>query len=517
MQIGCQVRGSVYHAHMVKRLASSSLLAAALAVLPCAVASAAADRPRCGTAPPFDERGRFTGGARARPDSVGYVDSDYYDIRVHYQEHNEDLVDLVLAAANEAWRVEVDEWGWIAPGPDGGAGGSDALDIYIADAGDAAGYTAPEDHYSDGDRYVCPTYVVIDDNLGIDDLTRSTTVHEFNHVVQMWTDCAEDYQLFEASATITEEWIVEGYDWNWWMTAYFQDGCHRSLDYFEWSEPPQYGSFIFLQYLSERFDDGSMEPVVAIWDDARQGDAGNSNTWMDALERWLEAHWNDDVGAPKGDELYTELAWREFSEWRYFLGANADDDHWQIGRYDIEGNGLEMPHISTVNFDDLVTGPVEVDLRLAMAETSSGALPIRYPEEGWTIEVELEAEGDAERWSVTLLFLDASGAVVNRALGDIGAGRSSVSGQVPGGALNGLVIVANVGDGVLDPREDDWDGTGARITVTASGGPAGDDDDGDGGDDGGDGCACSAAGGRASLVPVLLAAALAAGRRRRGA
>ena len=257
---------------MLRHLSTVISWAALLSLVASSTTAAAVERPRCGTVPPFDGQGHFTGGTRARPDAVGYVDSDYYDIRVHYQEQNADQVDVVLAAANEAWRIQVDQWGWTAPGSDDGAGGSDALDIYIADAGDAAGYTAPEDQYSDGDRYVCPTYVVIDDNLGVDDLTRSVTTHEFNHVVQMWTDCAEDYQLFEASATITEEWIVPGYDWNWWMTAYFQDGCHRSLDYFEYSEPPQYGSFIFLQYLSERFADGSIDPVVVIWDDARQSD-----------------------------------------------------------------------------------------------------------------------------------------------------------------------------------------------------------------------------------------------------
>ncbi len=323
---------------------------ACLALIATVVPSAAEPR-KCGTTPPFID-GVFQGGSRARPAADGFDDSLYFDIRVHWIEGEQDLAALIMQTTEDAWRMQVEDWGWYPPLSDDGEGGSDALDIYIAECEGAAGYTSPEDWWVEEDRTVCNAHVVIDPDLG-DVYTESTTAHEFNHVLQMAMDCREDHQFFEATATYTEEFVVPEYDYNWYMAAYYQDGYYRSLDYFEYSNPPQYGSFIFLQYLSELYGEGTGLSIREIWSDAVQTDSNNSNTWMDALERWLEDHWVDEVGTPAGDESYTELAWREFSEWRYFLGENADTQHFQHGRYNISGVGSELPRIAQINQADL--------------------------------------------------------------------------------------------------------------------------------------------------------------------
>jgi len=296
--------------------------------------------------------------------------------------------------------------------------------------------------------------------------------------------------------------------------VYYQEGYYRSLDYYETLEPAQYGSFIFLQYLTEHLGDGTPRIAVELWEDAIQSDGLNSNTWIEALERWLEVHW--DGATPQGDEQYVELAWQEFAEWRYFLGDNDDGEHFEHGYHAATGLGLELPNISTANFSLLLDGPLERELRHDMAELSSGTVPIQYPEVGAEVTVELTADGGEDRWALSLISLHANGTVLEREIGAIGAGEATVSAVVPADTLHMIAVVANVGDGNLDPNENDWDGTGGVLIFSTDAQPVEGDDDDDSADAEEGGCECAAHPAAAAPGPLALIAlaALALVRRR---
>lgn len=138
----------------------------------------------------------------------------------------------------------------------------------------------------------------------------------------------------------------------------------------------------------------------------------------------------------------------------------------------------------------------------------------------------LQPNDDGDRWALSLIHLDGDEAVVQRDRGAIALDGAAVGGVVGAGVETILVVVANVGDGDLDPRADDWDGIGGLLTISA-GEPGGDDDASDDDDadddaveddddDAGDGCACrtAPARGSAALVPVVLTLAWGLRRRR---
>ncbi len=483
----------------------------------------AAPVPPCGFVPP--SQGSPVRPHYQRPELDAFVDSDVYPIRVHHYFGDEDLVPPLLEAAEASWEYQVLDWGWEPPAADQGLGGSDAVDFYLYDT-EFGGYASIDEDgwFSTGTQVRCQGFLVINrlmDEYGV----RITVPHEFNHLLQMWTDCMEDGQLFEASAVYAQDWLDPALDSAWAFGAAYQQGWYRALDFYDYAEPPQYGSFIFLQFLSERFGEGTGISTRELWDDATQGDWDNSNTWMMALERWLEDHWDDALPGPAGDESYTELAWQEFGEWRWFLGIHADDEHLQHGSPDA-GYGLELPLIGTASLASLEQGPVELGLPQQMAELSAGVAEIRHPDEGWEVDVVLEPNDDGDRWALSLIQLDGDEAVLHRDRGAIALDGAEVGGVVGAGVETILVVVANVGDGDLDPREDDWDGIGGLLTISA-GEPGGDDDasdddasdddavEDDDGDDGGDGCACRAAPARGSAALVPGALALAWGLRRR--
>ena len=481
---------------------------------------AAAELLPCGFVPPMlDDRAD-----RERPDSDAFVDSDTYPIRVHYLHGNENLADPALEAAELSWQMEVEEWGWEAPGDDGGLGGSDALDYYLADT-EFGGYASYDDYWEEAHNVRCVGHIVINRIMDPDSV-RITVPHEFNHILQMWTDCGEDPQLFEASAVQAQDYVYPEYGSAWGFAADYQDGYYRALDFYDYAEPPQYGSFIFLQYLTERFADGTPASTVAIWEDSTQGDWGNSNRWMDALERWLQANWDDELGEPQGDGSYTELAWQEFAEWRYFVGENWIGEHLQHGSPDEPYWGIELPVIDTASLASLEVGPVEIDLVHPMAELSSGAVLVRHPREGWVVHADLEADDD--RWGLTMVSLTGDDSVIaERVVGDLQYGEAHVSTETLPDTDTIVVLLAQVGDGILDNNQDDWGGHGGTLTISVeSEEPPADDDTGDDDDDdmpvddddsdGDGGCTCSAAATPHPAIPALLALVCTVLRFRRG-
>ncbi len=188
--------------------------------------------------------------------------------------------EATIATFREVWDLEVDQYGYLPPLPDGNRDGSDATDIYLRDLG---GNAAPLFGYcttDDPDAGFSPfsdawAYCVLDNDFSEEQFGDSqepeefravTAAHEFFHAVQFAYDWREDL------------WLMEG-------TAMFMEGAFRPavrdrIHYLENSilESPrtpvdrgadgfEYGAWIYWRFLAESFGE-LLDPIVIreIWE-----------------------------------------------------------------------------------------------------------------------------------------------------------------------------------------------------------------------------------------------------------
>ncbi len=199
----------------------------------------------------------LAGPVAARPaGEFAWVDGDAEPLRCHWhREQDEALCADVLIWAGEAWAGQVDGVGFIAPLPDDGRGGSDALDIYLTTSAGGAGIAWVDcdanpigdcaDADPDDGLAAATAYVVIDPRTDAADF-RHFVHHEFNHVLQYGIDFAEvSLSLWEGTAVAAEHWTDPGwststsdmadYQATPWASAVLQDGYFLDDEYGLWT------------------------------------------------------------------------------------------------------------------------------------------------------------------------------------------------------------------------------------------------------------------------------------------
>jgi hypothetical protein len=170
--------------------------------------------------------------------------------------------------------------GYRAPKADGGKGGSDLPDIYIANIGDRRlyGYCTTDENKPfrpPWDRYA---YCVVDNDYSSSEFPTNTPLenlqvtvaHEYFHAVQYAYDFAEDGWLLEATAAWVEDELYDGVDDNrQYLAASPLRQPRKSMDQFDITGGGyHYGIWIFFRYLSERFpaSQGGLATIVRdIW------------------------------------------------------------------------------------------------------------------------------------------------------------------------------------------------------------------------------------------------------------
>lgn len=121
-----------------------------------------------------------------------------------------DYVEAVLAAAARSYEVENETLGWRDPVSDGGRGGGDQVDIYLAALERGLfGYAAPDPGQTGRSR---SAYLVVDNDFsgfGGDplELMRVTIAHEYNHILHFGYDTFQDLWMFESTATWIEDLV----------------------------------------------------------------------------------------------------------------------------------------------------------------------------------------------------------------------------------------------------------------------------------------------------------------------
>ncbi|MFD0807368.1 MXAN_6640 family putative metalloprotease [Nocardioides caeni] len=200
---------------------------------------------------------------------------------------------------------------------DEGADGTAQTDIYVADIGGGAfplyGYCWTND--AENAHVTVAPYCVLDNDYKSSQFPthtpqgnlRVTAAHEFFHAVQFAYDFYEDAWFFESTATWAEDIFYDTVNDNRQYLPYGPLGRPaKSLDL--WSGLTPYASWIFMQFLGQRFpaSQGDMPVIIReIWEKlSHTGTGAESMYSVQAISSALEA---------RGTDLTTEFA--KFTAW----------------------------------------------------------------------------------------------------------------------------------------------------------------------------------------------------------
>ena len=380
-------------------------------------------RGPCGTLSLREER-KHSADASGRPDSVGYVDSVIYPIRVHYrrEEDADRAATVVLPAAELAWQVEVDQMGWLEPTVDAEIGGdTDRFDYYLTNEETAGGgwtWGPYRDVYADDDYYSIAAFVALDDRYITDRDMPDFVVHEFNHALQYRIDGVEATSfVWESTAQAMEELVLPDSNLYAIDIADFNDLPFASLLFDGYSDEItayndyslyEYGGNIAGLYLEQAYGNNDGTTLLQLWLDLAQGGDRTSPDYIDALAL---AGGN---AAPTYEDVYLGLA-----EWRMFV---ADDDD---GAHYLEA--ADWPRAARV--------AREPDLALSGAEAGVSVTPVDAPYDLGTsyFDVTLDADltlplhvavdgDDASQWGVVAAaWQDGAAARVVKTRAEAGA------------------------------------------------------------------------------------------------
>ena len=161
--------------------------------------------------------------------------------------------------------------GYRRPDPDGSlGGGSDLVDVYLAEIGDQSLYgycTTDQPQKFDGTSNYWAYCVIDDDYAGFPNTPQEdqqvTLAHEYFHAVQFAYDATESAWFLEATATWAEDEVFDSVNDNWNYLEYGQMGDpYTPLNTF--AGLIHYGNWIFFRFLTEKFrgQTGSMPNLV---------------------------------------------------------------------------------------------------------------------------------------------------------------------------------------------------------------------------------------------------------------
>jgi hypothetical protein len=315
---------------------------------------------------------------------------------VHYPRQNRaDTAVEMVRLLEESWTIQIDTIGFAAPLSDGGACGPDGnLDVFIW-PGIGGAYVAdvaanPLTPYED-----VSTYMAFDPSGSSGGALLNTFMaHEFNHVVQASDDWAESAQHYEAGATFAEALVYpDDTDWYFEM-ADFQDNPQWSLFYDDFGATwYTYAAAMYLHYLYEKLYPGDPGFYARIWRATRSDVGADRPDYFDALRAVLLNE--------RGVTLEDTVA--EFMQWRWFVAANDDGNHYSRGadwpytvaardvvasdELDVQvlaampyganyfrvSNGLTVTKTFTAN---IVSSDIDVSWRLIDVATSTVSAPI---------------------------------------------------------------------------------------------------------------------------------------------
>jgi hypothetical protein len=261
-----------------------------------------------------------------------------------------DAVERMAAAFEAARTFLLVDLGYQAPPVQG------LYPLYIAAPG-STGRTQPA---PGGVGNSQPSFIVVPPEFvqsGESDATMGVlAVHEYFHAIQIGYDAAEQHWITEASSAWVEDLFVDGVDHNHPYLRDFLPFPRTSLA--ASNERHEYGAFLFLQFLTERYGGGSVEgaPIVReLWEEMAVPEAINGAPDRDAVGA-IEA-----VLTRRGTTLTD--AWSEFLIWRRRLGHFGEGASYRAAA---EGTGFRsLLRASTVRAESCRLDSDDEDEELA--------------------------------------------------------------------------------------------------------------------------------------------------------
>lgn len=173
-----------------------------------------------------------------------------------------------LKQMGKVWAFEIGGLGYRKPLADGTRGGNAKLDVYLKEVGSKGyyGYCAPEKKVY---HYTATGYCVLDDDFdpaqfgapAINSL-KVTAAHEFFHASQFAYDYSEDPWLMESTATWMEERYADSINDNRQYLPKSQVAKPETpLDIWVNGDVPQYGNWVWWEYLTARLGNGLVKSV----------------------------------------------------------------------------------------------------------------------------------------------------------------------------------------------------------------------------------------------------------------
>jgi hypothetical protein len=226
--------------------------------------------------------------------------------------------------------------GYRKPMSDGGRGGNNKPDIYLAQIGDQGlyGYCAPE-----GPRSVSHGsmwgYCVLDNNYSHQEFPahsplqnmKVTAAHEFFHDVQFAMDAGEDAWFMEATATWAEDMVFDKINDNAFYLPY-GPLANPQIPINTFNGLFQYGDWIFFRYLTDRYDTktaGMNDLVLKMWKAAAGKKAGHNS--LRAIKLSL---------GKDGTDLPDELA-------RFSAGSRRPQETYHAEVAEVARQGIQYP------------------------------------------------------------------------------------------------------------------------------------------------------------------------------
>ncbi len=372
-----------------------------------------------------------------RQDLAYTIDAtDPFPVRVSYGDPSlESTAQTVLDSIEEAYRVEVDQWGFWAPPIEPGL---EYFRVFVEDAGPGAGgYTASYRENPATAHRDAFTYIVIGPNND-DWLLPAVVAHEFNHACQAAMDAYEVTAFWENTATyIMSQVFPAGWPYTMWTFRDFQRYPYRTLEYMNRlnSDGYEYGGALWLYTMEYLYGDEDPRWIRRVWEGSVQDVPYNEPDYFDVLS---------DMLASQGG--FQEMV-RTFARYRYF--ASSDDD----GRHVRDAGGWYQAEVAketrygTTNLPVLNAAPQE-----AHRPMPNGCNYIElYVDQTPGLRLRYRFSGDpALLWSaeVMKLHMGADAAVTTIDLDDNETGQAEV--QVDQGDRL-VLVVCQLGPEDYDP------------------------------------------------------------------
>ncbi|MCP4873700.1 MAG: hypothetical protein GY898_33860 [Proteobacteria bacterium] len=307
-----------------------------------------------------------------------------------------DGLDAILLGL-EAGTASFADHGYRTVVPDEGAGGTDAIDVYVRQI-DAFGYAYPQ-FMSDEAGFSC--YVELDpDNTDLGSETASSVAsHEAHHCVQYAYTVQSHSWIYEATATYEQYLLFEspaldlalGVLWNQRLR-----GMDQPID--TTGERFEYAGFLLLKHLADR---AGAEAPTRVWEHlAAEPD------WEAGLDNYTREAHDEDL----------ERAYTTWSLWNLF-GCARDDG----GHYDANTHPCTLSEV-TAEVELLEESPEVVEFTHIGAYTG---LLAELPGDGSTdpIEMACNVSPEGAEAEIALVALDSVGTGEEVAFGRAAAGE----------------------------------------------------------------------------------------------